>query len=169
MARVEPAPLDGPVQSPINAPEMRRAGDPRGGEGAARDMTPVPVPPPSAAAAAPAPVSHAAADVTAVRAVIDGYAEAFNTLDASATQRVWPGVDQRALRRAFEQLSSQSIALNRCEVNASGDTAEAVCVGRATWVPKVGDRSAKSEPRTWRFALGRDQGEWVIDRVQVQR
>jgi len=107
--------------------------------------------------------------VSAVRAVIDGYAEAFNALDASATQRVWPGVDQRGLRRAFEQLSAQSIAFNRCDVNASGDTAEAVCVGRATWVPKVGDRSPKSEPRTWRFAMGRDQGEWVIDRVQVQR
>jgi hypothetical protein len=172
-ARSEPAPmpLDAPVQSPINPPEMRRGGDPRGNEAAARPIAPLPAPPPAAAVATPAgaPVSRAANEVSAVRAVIDGYAEAFTALDASATQRVWPAVDQRALRRAFEQLSAQSIAFNRCEVNATGDTAEAVCVGRATWVPKVGDRSPKSEPRTWRFAMGRDQGEWVIDRVQVQR
>jgi hypothetical protein len=36
-------------------------------------------------------------------------------------------------------------------------------------VPKVGDRTPKSEARTWRFALGRNGGEWVIDGVQVQR
>jgi hypothetical protein len=78
-------------------------------------------------------------------------------------------VDVRGLRRAFDQLSTQNITFSRCEVNASGETAQAVCTGRATWVPKVGDRSPKSEPRTWRFALGRDAGAWVIDGVQVQR
>jgi hypothetical protein len=108
-------------------------------------------------------------ETSAVRGVLDGYADAFSSLDASATQRVWPGVDVQGLRRAFDQLNAQTVTFNRCDVNASGETAEAVCVGRATWVPKVGDRSPKSEPRTWRFALGRDGGEWVIDRVQVQR
>ena len=93
-----------------------------------------------------------------MRGVLDGYADAFSTLNADATQRVWPGVDVRGLRRAFDQLSTQNITFNRCEVNASGETAQAVCTGRATWVPKVGDRSPKSEPRTWRFALGRDDG-----------
>ncbi len=104
-----------------------------------------------------------------MRDVLDGYADAFSTLNADATQRVWPGVDVRGLRRAFDQLSTQNITFNRCEVNAAGETAQAVCTGRATWVPKVGDRSPKSEPRTWRFALGRDDGAWVIDGVQVQR
>jgi hypothetical protein len=108
-------------------------------------------------------------EASAVRSVLDGYADAFSTLDANATQRVWPGADVRGLTRAFDQLTAQTITFNRCDVNASGETADAVCVGRATWVPKVGDRSPKSEQRTWRFALGRDGDEWVIDRVQVQR
>ena len=168
--RVEPAPvpLDAPVQSPIAPPDTRPTADPRGGSQAVRTVTPVPDPP----AAAPSPAATASrgeTETSAVRGVLDGYADAFSTLDANATQRVWPAVDLRGLRRAFDQLTAQTITFNRCVVNASGETAEAVCVGKATWVPKVGDRSPKSEARTWRFALGHDAGEWVIDRVEVQR
>jgi hypothetical protein len=176
-ARPEPppvSPLAAPVESPIRAPETRRLAGPSGGEPLAREVTPLPTPPSPAPTAAPAgAVAPAAAagtvDTSAVRGVLDGYADAFSSLNADATQRVWPGVDVRGLRRAFDQLSTQNITFSRCEVNASGETAQAVCTGRATWVPKVGDRSPKSEPRTWRFALGRDAGAWVIDGVQVQR
>ena len=177
VARREPSPvspLASPVESPMRAPETRRLADPSGGEPLTREVTPLPAPPPPAASAAlgatasPA-VASGAVETSAVRDVLDGYADAFSTLNADATQRVWPGVDVRGLRRAFDQLSTQNITFNRCEVNAAGETAQAVCTGRATWVPKVGDRSPKSEPRTWRFALGRDDGAWVIDGVQVQR
>jgi len=176
-ARTEPSPvspLAAPVESPIRAPETRRLAGPAGGEPLTREVTPLPAtPPPAASAASNATASPGAAsgavETSAVRDVLDGYADAFSTLNADATQRVWPGVDVRGLRRAFDQLSTQNITFNRCEVNAAGETAQAVCTGRATWVPKVGDRSPKSEPRTWRFALGRDDGAWVIDGVQVQR
>jgi hypothetical protein len=177
VARREPSPvspLAAPVESPIRAPETRRLAGPSGGEPLTREVTPLPAPLPPAASAAsgttasPA-VASGAVETSAVRDVLDGYADAFSTLNADATQRVWPGVDVRGLRRAFDQLSTQNITFNRCEVNAAGETAQAVCTGRATWVPKVGDRSPKSEPRTWRFALGRDDGAWVIDGVQVQR
>jgi hypothetical protein len=174
VARAEPAPsspLAPPVESPIRAPETRRSPGPSGGAPLAREVTPLPAAPAPASTAAPAApaATSSAIETSAVRGVLDGYADAFSTLNADATQRVWPGVDVRGLRRAFDQLSTQNITFNRCEVNASGETAQAVCTGRATWVPKVGDRSPKSEPRTWRFALGRDDGEWVIDGVQVQR
>ena len=180
-ARPEPppvSPLTAPVESPIRAPETRRLAGPSGGEPLAREVTPLPAPPSPAPTPAPTPAPAAAVapaavagtvDTSAVRGVLDGYADAFSSLNADATQRVWPGVDVRGLRRAFDQLSTQNITFSRCEVNASGETAQAVCTGRATWVPKVGDRSPKSEPRTWRFALGRDDGAWVIDGVQVQR
>lgn len=166
------------MESPIRAPETRRLAGPSGGEPLAREVTPLPAPPSPAPTPAPTAVPAAAVapaaaagtvDTSAVRGVLDGYADAFSSLNADATQRVWPGVDVRGLRRAFDQLSTQNITFSRCEVNASGETAQAVCTGRATWVPKVGDRSPKSEPRTWRFALGRDDGAWVIDGVQVQR
>ena len=109
------------------------------------------------------------ADASAVRGVLDGYASAYNALDAEATQRVWPGVDLRGLRRAFEQLSAQSVKFDRCDVNASADQAEAVCVGRTTWLPRVGDQTPRSEARTWQFALNRDGNDWLIERVQVKR
>lgn len=175
-ARPEPppvSPLAAPVESPIRAPETRRLAGPSGGEPLAREVTPLPTPPSPAPTPAPAaavaPAAAGTVDTSAVRGVLDGYADAFSSLNADATQRVWPGVDVRGLRRAFDQLSTQNITFSRCEVNASGETAQAVCTGHATWVPKVGDRSPKSEPRTWRFALGRDDGAWVIDGVQVQR
>jgi hypothetical protein len=170
-AEPPPAPLEAPVQSAIIAPDTRRTVDPRGDGLAVGAVTPVPGPPPAAVASPPAPVATRGTRVEAseVRSVLDGYADAFSTLDANATQRVWPGADVRGLTRAFDQLTAQTITFNRCDVNASGETADAVCVGRATWVPKVGDRSPRSEQRTWRFALGRDGDDWVIDRVQVQR
>ena len=184
IARAEPAPsppasasaspLTPPVESPMRAPDTRRLAGPSGGQPLAGEVTPLPAPPAAAVTTAPAATASPAAapgatETSAVRGVLDGYADAFSSLNADATQRVWPGVDVRGLRRAFDQLSTQNITFNRCEVNASGETAQAVCTGRATWVPKVGDRSPKSEPRTWRFALGRDDGQWVIDGVQVQR
>jgi hypothetical protein len=169
VAHVVSSPLEVPVQSEINTPDTRPAASLSASEPLARVVPPVPAPP---AAVIAAPTSNSARGVVetgAVRGVLDSYAEAFSALDANATQRVWPGVDLNGLRRAFDQLNQQTITFNRCDVNASGQTAEAVCVGRATWVPKVGDRSPKSEPRTWKFALGRDEDGWVIDRVQVQR
>ena len=158
----------------MRAPDTRRPAGLSGGRPLAGEVTPLPAPPAPVVATAPAATASPAAasgavETSAVRGVLDGYADAFSSLNADATQRVWPGVDVRGLRRAFDQLSTQNITFNRCEENASGETAQAVCTGRATWVPKVGDRSPKSEPRTWRFALGRDQGQWVIDGVQVQR
>lgn len=105
----------------------------------------------------------------AVRGVLEGYASAYSALDAEATQRLWPGVDLRSLRRAFEQLSAQTVQFDRCEVKPTGDSAQAECVGRTTWVPRVGDRSPRSEARTWQFALARDGNDWLIERVQVNR
>jgi hypothetical protein len=165
---VSTPPLEGPVQAQIT-PAIGTGSNARD-TGLSAAVTPVPEPeaPPPAPAAAPASV-HPPADTSAVRGVLDEYADAFNALDAEATQRVWPGVDLRGLRRAFDQLSTQRIAFTRCDVNASVDVADAVCVGHATWAPKVGDRSPRSEARTWRFALGRNGGDWVIDSVEVQR
>jgi hypothetical protein len=176
IARAEPSPpLEGPVQFMIAPPQALRS--PGGERQVNQAITPVPVSPmnapipPAATAVTPPPgaLSPEVANADAVREVVNGYADAFSALDASATQRVWPGADVRGLRRAFDQLSAQTITFNRCEVNASDDVAEAVCTGRQQWVPKVGDRTPKSEARTWRFALGRDGGEWVIDGVEVQR
>jgi hypothetical protein len=173
VARAEQTPpLEPPVQAPIAPPRPMRAmtGESQA-SGAIAPVPPVmPAPPPQATTTpAASAVPRSAADTSAVQEAVNGYADAFSALDASATQRVWPGADLRGLRRAFDQLSAQTITFDRCDVKAAGEAAEAVCTGRQAWVPKVGDRRPRSEARTWRFALGRDGSEWVIDKVQVQQ
>ena len=103
-------------------PDTRRLPGLSGGAPLAREVTPVPAPPAPASAAAPPAMAAAsgAIETSAVRGVLDGYADAFSTLNADATQRVWPGVDVRGLRRAFDQLSTQNITFSRCDVSASG-------------------------------------------------
>ena len=128
-------------------------------------MASAPPPPPSSAAASGANV--AADAVEGVRRALDEYARAYSARDALAARQVWPAVDARALARAFEQLSEQEVTFTRCEIRPDGgDRAQAACTGRATWVPKVGDRTPRAEARTWRFALTREGDDWVIDQVR---
>jgi hypothetical protein len=76
-------------------------------------------------------------------------------------------VDQRALARAFEGLASQRVALGTCEVGVNGSSARAICVGNATWTPKVGGgRQTKS--RTWTFDLRRGDATWQIVKVDTR-
>ena len=104
----------------------------------------------------------------AVRSVLDRYASAYNTLDADAAQRVWPGVNHGALARAFENLESQQISLGDCRVNVTGSTATATCAGNAAWTPKVGGGGQRSAPRRWSFDLARTGAAWQIVNARVQ-
>ena len=154
-------PLAPPVESPMLVPDTRRLPGLSGGAPLGREVTPVPAPPAPAPAAAP-PAMAAAAGADRGRQRRARRARRLRRRVQHPQRRCHAtrvaGCRPAGLRRAFDQLTAQTITFNRCDVNASGETAEAVCVGRATWVPKVGDRSPKSEPRTWRFALGRDDG-----------
>jgi hypothetical protein len=119
-------------------------------------------PPPAAEAAAPAPV----ASERMVRNALARYEAAYNRLDAQAARAVWPSVDQRALARAFEDLSAQSVSLGQCSIQVAGDSAQAACHGHAQWTPKVGN--AQSGARQWRFDLRSQAGEWTIVRATVR-
>jgi hypothetical protein len=170
LARVTPPPAPPPAATP---PASERVAEvPRGTAGT---DTPAPA---AAAGAAGAPAGVDASVVrtppaagldVAARTVVDEYRQAFNSLDAMAAQRVWPTVDRRALDRAFRQLSTQSISFDRCEVTTTGAAGQAVCNGRATWAPAVGDRTPRDEPRTWRFTLAQRGSRWVITNAAVER
>jgi hypothetical protein len=95
------------------------------------------------------------------------YQEAFSTLDSNAAQQVWPDADVRALDRAFGQLAQQTFDLRSCDVGVAGERAEAMCTGTASYARKVGNKEMRVEARRWRFALRRDGGVWLIDRVEV--
>jgi hypothetical protein len=99
--------------------------------------------------------------------VLAQYEAAYSALDASAAAAVWPGVDSRALSRAFNGLASQRVSLGRCEVTLAGPAARADCQGTAQWSPKVGG-GPRVESRRWVFALQKTGGAWQIVDARVR-
>ena len=96
------------------------------------------------------------------------YRAAYNVLDAAAAKAVWPSVDVRALGRAFERLESQEFDFSGCQVSVTGSRATANCNGSARFVPKVGNKNARREPRHWTFEMRKANQQWTIDKVNVQ-
>ena len=136
--------------------------------------TPTAAAPPSAPVSAPvsAPSATPAAGVTAetrgVTLALNRYQEAFSALDVGAAHAVWPGVDVRALAKAFDQLEEQTFELNACNIAVAGVQAEADCGGNARYVRKVGNRALRVEPRRWHFKLRQTNDQWVIDAVNAR-
>ncbi len=130
----------------------------------------VPVSAPEAAAEPrPRPIESATAvdPRTAVRAALTRYEAAFSGLNVAAARAVWPGVDERALSRAFDGLSAQRISLDRCDVTVAGATARASCSGFAEWTPKVGG-GQRRQNRKWSFDLAGSGGAWQIVRADAR-
>jgi hypothetical protein len=151
-----PAPPAEPAASPIAPP-------------AVRDAAPAPTereaPPAPAATAMEPAVPPVSAETASIETVLSRYRQAFTALDADAARAVWPGVDARALGRAFDQLVEQQLDFETCFIAVNGARATAGCGGRARYVPKVGSRSVRDEPRQWTFNLQKVNGQWVIERV----
>jgi hypothetical protein len=191
--REHPAPA-APAPGPVSDVAIPAIGEPSPPPAAAASGTPPsPAPPPAAAppalraAAAPAaaaPVSTPSPPVPPVSAIpavpgsddenlvkqtLQRYRHAYEGLDARSAHAVWPGVDQAALARAFGGLTSQSITFDRCDVQLTGARANATCRGTARYVPKIGNREPRVEPRVWNFALRKDAGEWKIDSARAER
>jgi hypothetical protein len=100
-----------------------------------------------------------------VRAVLSRYEHAYSQLDPSQARAVWPGVDERALSRAFSSLASQRVSLGRCDVTLNGVRAQAICAGSQTWTPKVGGGGPRTEARRWTFELTKTGDAWRIERA----
>jgi hypothetical protein len=160
----QPAPISESLTAPVAS--------------AALSVSPAPVPPvasPSAPPAAAPPPAYAAiapvaaSENTRVVAVLHQYASAYGQLNAGAVRSIWPSVDERALARAFSNLSSQSMSFDTCDVTVTGPTAHASCRGRASYVVKVGSQEKHDEPRTVRFDLRRDGDAWKITKAETSR
>ena len=130
-------------------------------------------PPPMAAAArvermrsVPDGVSHPdpLADERLVGAVLQQYRAAYERLDVSAAQTVWPTVDARALSAAFRQLAGQRVTFESCGVSVSGSGSQATarCQGQAEFMPKVGARRAYVASGEWVFDLAKQDAAWRI-------
>jgi hypothetical protein len=160
-----PAASAAPVSAPVTpsrttqAAETTTAGPPI--------IPPAPVARPEAAPAAAAAAIVPREDETHVATVLNQYARAYGQLDASAAREVWPSVNERALARAFAGLESQNVAFENCNIDVRGQTANASCRGRASYVGKVGSRELRTEPRQWTFELRRDGEAWKIQSAQT--
>jgi hypothetical protein len=101
--------------------------------------------------------------------VLQRYRAAYQDLDARSAQAVWPGVNEAALARAFDDLASQTLIFDSCDVRVIGAAASATCRGSARYVPKIGSRDLRVEPRTWTFTLRKSGGDWAIETARASR
>ena len=106
-------------------------------------------------------------DEALVRRLLDEYAGAFERLDVVATKAVWPSVNDKALKRAYEQLAGQSLSLQSCGITIDGSTANARCRGSATYLPKIG-RPVQIAAREWMFDLSKTDAAWRIVNTLVR-
>ena len=108
-------------------------------------------------------------DDALVRTTLQRYRAAYDDLDAGSARAVWPAVDQGALARAFESLASQRLTFDACSVEVAGRDARAVCHGSARYVPKIGSREPRVEPRVWTFTLRKAGDAWQIESARAGR
>ena len=135
--------------------------------------TPEPVTAPADAIAAIVPASAPATppvnDDQLVRDALQKYRWAYQELDAASAHDIWPGVDQAALARAFDGLASQALTFQDCAVEIEGPAATANCSGTMQYVPKVGSRVPRVEPRRWNFSLRKRDAGWKIENARAGR
>ena len=107
-------------------------------------------------------------DAASIQGILDSYRAAYEKLDARATAALWPGVDTRALNRAFGTLSRQDISFDRCDITVDGTHGTARCNGVISYVRRVGDDAPHSRPMAWAFQLDHSSGEWRITNVSAK-
>ena len=116
------------------------------------------------AAASPVP-----SDDERVKSVLQRYRSAFERLDAHSAAAVWPAVNENALARAFDGLHSQALTFDVCYVRLEDDMAAATCRGSARYIPKIGSREPRIEPRVWRFTLRKSGSDWMIENARAEQ
>jgi hypothetical protein len=116
----------------------------------------------AAAVAGPRPGRIVPRDEDRIRATLAELGTAYSQLDAVAAREVWPSVDVDALARAFDDLQSQELRFDHCDVTVDGARARADCTGLAIYVPRIGDPVSISAARAWTFELTRRRQRWMI-------
>lgn len=97
-----------------------------------------------------------------IESTLTRFRRAYSQLDVKAARAVWPGVDARALTRAFDGLKSQEIAFDHCDLVVRDGEASAACRGRSTYVPRVGSQVPRTDERQWTFELKMIDQQWTI-------
>jgi hypothetical protein len=127
------------------------------------------VPVPGSAVSAAGTATAVPGDEARVQLVLQRYRSAFERLDAHSAAAVWPAVNENALARAFDGLHSQALTFEVCYVRLDDDVAAATCRGSARYIPKVGSREPRIEPRIWRFTLRKSGSDWKIENARADQ
>jgi CheY-like chemotaxis protein len=114
------------------------------------------------------PVGRAREDERDIYQVLQQYERAYEQLDVDAAHAVWPSLNTRALARAFDGLKAQTLEFSHCRVAMASREATAICGGRASYVPRVGHQTARTEPREWTFRLRKVDEDWLIAKAEVR-
>jgi hypothetical protein len=135
-----------------------------------------PIGPATAVSAPPPAASPSSAvvrqpdDQVKISQVLQRYRAAYDSLDAGSARAVWPSVNEAALARAFDGLASQRLVFDGCDVRLRGDAAaDVTCHGTTRYIPKIGNRDPRVEPRTWNFTLRRSGADWNIVSARAER
>ena len=160
-----PAAAAARASTPIAEPDLSPAPAP---SFAAPPAVAVPAPPPAAVAVASASAKAIDSNTRSIENTLARYRKAFSALDASAARAVWPTVNQRTLSRAFERLEKQDVSFEGCQIDVAEARAEANCIGTASYVPRIGNRTPQVDRRLWRFSLVKARDEWLIGAVDAQ-
>ena len=120
------------------------------------------------AEASAAPVPSLPAPETAIQTVLSQYRTAYRDLDAGAARAIWPSVDTKALRKAFDRLERQDLIFDSCQIAVRDLRAVASCNGFAWYVPRVGSKGPHDDQRQWEFKLSKVDDAWLIDTVSAR-
>ncbi|MGE3178004.1 MAG: hypothetical protein AB7O32_11080 [Vicinamibacterales bacterium] len=97
-----------------------------------------------------------------MRATLAAYAAAYSGLDVDGVKRVFPNVNEGALRRAFGSLRSQQVVIQGEQLAVAGDTATVSCTLVSSAVGQVGAPVAQRDSRRVVFNLVKRNGAWII-------
>ena len=107
-------------------------------------------------------LAQAAAGEDAVRATLQRYAAALESLDAEAVKKVQPSIPAESLARAFRDMRELKVVIEDVRVlSLDGATARVSCNVKQTLTPRAGSQQTTAVTRVVR--LRRDGNVWVID------
>jgi len=144
---------------PAAAPPARPAAPTAPPVAATPPPTPTPAPNPPVTKSAPAAPS-AAEEENAIRAVVNYYAQAYNELNVSSVQRVFPTVRAKELGESFALLSRQQVEIKDEKVDIRGSNATVECQWSVTYKPRAGKENKESHKV--KLQLQKNPTGWII-------
>jgi hypothetical protein len=94
--------------------------------------------------------------------VLQAYAEAYSQLSTGAVKRVYPGVNEAALKTAFGNTKSQQVAIgNEQFVNITDSQATVTCTWQVAFVGSAGSQNRSSSSKIT-IRLQKANGTWLI-------